>query len=110
MRTESVILFESSDATMVRAVERALELQKITFRTLIEKPNMHTQGPKKTKRCIMVAPDFEARAKALVEPAVVRRARVKALTSKPQTQTSTSDGSLAGEYGLTSAIDVLGNL
>lgn len=104
MSDDDVMIFESTEAAIVRAVETALTRAKVPHQLRFERPTLNQLGPHKPPKRIFVKPAAEAEARAIVETAVVRRARVESLQPKPER--SAPPGGDWGSIGL-GGIDIV---
>jgi hypothetical protein len=79
-----LMIFETAELQIARAVEQALRKAGIRFDLRFERPSLREGGVNSSPKRFWVAKQFEAAARELIENAVVRRARVKSLQPKPE--------------------------
>jgi hypothetical protein len=91
MRDDAVMIFESTDNAIVRAVEAALTRAKIAFEAPRVRPTLAQMGPKKPPQPFYVATADEAAAREIVETIVLRRGRIASLQPKPEPKPSDDD-------------------
>ena len=75
----SAVVFESTESTIIAAVERALTQAGIPYELVWSQPPTHRYGPAKPPKQLKVAMELESRARLAVEQAVVRRGRLLSL-------------------------------
>ena len=83
MPDDRVMIFETTDNAIVRAVETALTRAKIPFEAPRVRPTLAQMGPNKRPQPFYVAAADEVAAREVIEIAVLRVARVAALQPKP---------------------------
>lgn len=104
MPDDDVIVFESQDALMLRAVGKALDAARIPHEVRFDRPALPQYGPNKPPRRVVVAADVAPRAREVVDAAAARRQRmvdVEAQSRRYRRYASpTRDGSGGGDAGV----------
>ncbi len=79
---DDLVVFETTELRVIRAVEMALSKAKLPFRLDLPKPTLQQVGPKKPKLRVFTAEaDFDAAAE-LIEQTLIRFGRVRSLQTK----------------------------
>ena len=79
---QDLVVFETTELRVIRAVELALSKAKLAYRLDLPKPTLQQVGPKKPKlRVFTTDTDFDA-ASELIEQTLIRFGRVRSLQTK----------------------------